>query len=58
MLFANPKATRCATGASVQASGVVVSTLGGLAKWTEGHSASNFYFIFIFLILEIILKCC
>ena len=54
MSFANPKATRCETGAGVQASGVVVSTLGGLAKWTEGHSASNFFYFFI---LEIIIIC-
>ena len=48
MSFANPKATRCETGAGVQASGVVVSTLGGLAKWTEDHSASNFFYFFYF----------
>ena len=44
MSIANPKATRCETGAGVQATARVVFALGGLAKWTEGYSASNIFF--------------
>ena len=44
MSFANPNATRCETGVGVQASGAVVSTLGGLAKWTDNIRRLSYHY--------------